>query len=205
MADVISWGRARVLGSFGWPNYEPTEEEQQKCNDTLCLVMQALEHYHPGTVLDRDGSKNPKWRAHYKLNSQGPIDGTTDVLFEGEHLGGKNMFVVPLLSPFVAALHQTLKDEEFYRGLTLNLYPMDPASDEEIDGHIRYTLRSGLGCRIRVTYKLSGTGKTLEFHSAAPCELAEFLDILLGVDIMATVGDRVDHPERYDMMMSLDV
>jgi hypothetical protein len=199
MANVISWGRARVLGSFGMPNYELTEEQQCTHNATLSLVMQELERCFPGTVLDREGKKDPKWRAHFKVHSQGPIDGSADVLVTGQHSNCKVIFVVPLLSPFVAALHQTAKDVKFYKELAYNLYPLDPASDEEIDGHIRYTLGVGLGCRIRVTYKLSGTGKTLEFHSAYPCELAEFLDILLGVDIKDTVKDRVDHPERYAM------
>ncbi len=57
-------------------------------------------------------------------------------------------------------------------------------------------LSNGERLGIRVTYKLTGTGKTLEFHSDNPVQLAEFLDIILGVDIKATVEDMGSNPQR---------
>jgi hypothetical protein len=41
-------------------------------------------------------------------------------------------------APF-ATLHQIPQDKEFYSELTHNMYPIDPASDERFETHIRYT------------------------------------------------------------------
>ena len=192
------WYAARFIGRYATRTHQPEESEQRQLNAIISQLMNELEKRKPGTVRPRVGSKDPEWKAYYKKDSSGPINDQTNVCFTAQHVNGRVKLTFNLQDSSVEALHQTPENQKLYSEFVHNMYPMDPAGDERYETHIKYTCLSGERLGIMVTYQLTGTGKKIEFHSDDPVHLAEFLDIILGVDIKATVEDMGRNPHRYD-------
>jgi hypothetical protein len=194
----------RVVGCHEDNTYEASQEEKQRLQQDMEMVLSVLERSHPGTLLSYIGGPvNPEHPCRFRRNPPAPRDDPCrELSFTCQVQNDKMVAIVPLESMFVRTLIQDeTRDLETYREQRdVQIYP-----GEMIRRHrdLRVWEEDGTVVYINLTYEINRTQNTTKrsclFMAPDAAEFAQLLDILLDTKTFHGVTDLINNPEVDDI------
>jgi hypothetical protein len=154
--------------------------EQRRLNASLHEIVQLLERTFVGSVRPVTGAENPVYPVSFKNHGM-------DVEFVMQIQGHSLVLELPLDSPVVNRLHQKLSERRQYLYLLLflgtNSADIEPVWNENV--RVRFTSPTGNQYRLKLSYVGRGLNSHfLRFVSHGTIDFVEFIDLLLGTDLM---------------------
>jgi hypothetical protein len=151
-------------------------------NRELNTLQYELESINAGCVQEVIATENPLIQFHYNRNPLAGPDPNHSVPFTLQVEDHTIAFTTSLTHPFVKDFHaHTLaSDNDVYKNFAYDVNP--PAHQFTLKTRVDFTQPfTNVPAKIRCSYVINGTDKTMRFHAQDGHELAHFLGLFLSL------------------------